>query len=456
MPPTIDDIIIHYIFSTDPRNRAFVDIKNKKTGEHRYIKIRHRLSQFYAISLVDPMTFDICAETQVKSVSSRQKPIVIHDTVNTSNKDIQITLYDASRISLEWNFEWQGERLKWVYESKMSSSLECRVVRKTGDICVAQYLPRILKDEYFGIFSLLGYNIVRCGLTHSRELELIILTSLMTLLDKSDGGNWKKDSIELDLGEYDDTWNKPTSPTEIYDDPLPHKALQKKQRMERINEQKLQVMLEKDAKRSNKQLLSDQKKRPLSNNTSPTRSPSFSPIPSPSVSAHHVTSNITKQKSAVASNNDTSTSGKQITASNISSVKVTDLFNSITHSRQLSFDQSSGESIKANNYTLPRSVTLSDRDHKNNYYTHRRKEVDYSHHNQLSLPYGKHLARLTNEMGKLSINTSNPPSVRSIRWNPEPIHTGYYSQGQSSYNRNHTNNKQSGLNDRVIVSDYPF
>ncbi|KAI8387974.1 uncharacterized protein BYT42DRAFT_558455 [Radiomyces spectabilis] len=44
----IHDAVTQYVLSSHPRNRAIIDIKNKRTGELSFIKIRHRLSNFYA------------------------------------------------------------------------------------------------------------------------------------------------------------------------------------------------------------------------------------------------------------------------------------------------------------------------------------------------------------------------------------------------------------------------
>lgn len=51
---SVDDSVTHYTLARHPRNQAIIDIKNKRTNELRYIKIRHRLANFYAVSLVDP------------------------------------------------------------------------------------------------------------------------------------------------------------------------------------------------------------------------------------------------------------------------------------------------------------------------------------------------------------------------------------------------------------------
>ncbi|KAI7898693.1 uncharacterized protein BX663DRAFT_415396, partial [Cokeromyces recurvatus] len=74
--------------------------------------IRHRLSNFYAISLVDPISFEVWAETQAKNAGSKIKPIVLH---LDNNQDISVEFRDASvsRFGFEWIFSWEGERYKW-------------------------------------------------------------------------------------------------------------------------------------------------------------------------------------------------------------------------------------------------------------------------------------------------------------------------------------------------------
>ncbi|GAN04234.1 hypothetical protein MAM1_0058c03694 [Mucor ambiguus] len=96
--------------SVHPRNRAIIDVKDKKSGELRFIKIRHRLSKFYAVSLVDPVTFEVWAETQVKSATARIKPIILH---LDNKQDTTVELKDTSRIGFEWTFAWEGEKYRW-------------------------------------------------------------------------------------------------------------------------------------------------------------------------------------------------------------------------------------------------------------------------------------------------------------------------------------------------------
>lgn len=112
MTLTIEDVVTHYILSSHPTNRAIIDIKDKKSGDLRYIKIRHRLPKFYAVSLVDPVTFEVWAETQAKSASTRTKPIVLHSE-NKDAKDTSVEFRESSRIGFEWTFSWEGEKYKW-------------------------------------------------------------------------------------------------------------------------------------------------------------------------------------------------------------------------------------------------------------------------------------------------------------------------------------------------------
>ncbi|KAI8082559.1 uncharacterized protein B0P05DRAFT_537520 [Gilbertella persicaria] len=110
MTPTMDHVVSHYIFSSHPRNKAIVDIKNKKTGQLCFIKIRHRLSKFYAVSLVDPVTFEASVEIQAPSATSRVKPMTLHFDNKT---DILIDFRETARLGFEWSFEWEGEKYRW-------------------------------------------------------------------------------------------------------------------------------------------------------------------------------------------------------------------------------------------------------------------------------------------------------------------------------------------------------
>ncbi|KAI8081734.1 uncharacterized protein BX664DRAFT_199714 [Halteromyces radiatus] len=168
----------------------------------------------------------------------------------------------------------------------MRPSLECRAMMGRGnDICVAQYLPRGVKNEYFGLMSLLGYNLTRCQVEDVQAMELILITSLMTILDKADDNGWKKETSSGHL------FLEPNEiPSIHHPDDDNHHTLKKKQKeqlqkekSERNNEQRLQWMLEKDVRRSQKQLL---KQGYASHQQSPLGSPKMSPVPSPSTSTH--------------------------------------------------------------------------------------------------------------------------------------------------------------------------
>ncbi|KAI8358482.1 hypothetical protein EDC96DRAFT_483512 [Choanephora cucurbitarum] len=189
-------------------------------------------------------------------------------------KDITIDFRETARIGFEWTFEWENQKYKWIKESKMKSALECRAIRKTGNICVAQYLPCTLKDEYFGIFTVLGYNMLRCNLSQPHQLELILIMSLMTLLDKSNDGEWKKDNVSIE----EVITAPPLESTKATNE---KKVQQKKQ----LNDHKLEMMLEKDARRSRKQMQMSEKRLPMSAGNSPSQSPKISPLPTPTTSA---------------------------------------------------------------------------------------------------------------------------------------------------------------------------
>ncbi|CAO3616626.1 unnamed protein product [Mucor fragilis] len=493
MTLTIEDVVTHYVLSSHPRNRAIIDIKDKKSGELRFIKIRHRLSKFYAVSLVDPVTFEVWAETQVKSATARIKPIILH---LDNKQDTTVELKDTSRIGFEWTFAWEGEKYRWVRESRMSNSLECRAIRKTGDICVAQYLPRMLKDEYFGIFSLLGYNMLRCNLTKSRELELIILMSLMTVLDKSNDASWKRDPISK--GVQDDIRNgggsgshtsssnssfvsppsASTAAMDHYEDPIPKKSQQKKHKVELLNDQKLQLMLEKDVRRSQKQIQLDQKnhKPSLSAGNSPNQTPKTSPLPTPSTSTNMVSNipspRLSRQKSAVQLSDASSLSPTSPTVStsnhsgtNSGAGRLSRLFNTLSQVKQTNdmviiapdtdapadgFDAfyaapPLSHAITNESHTKQQQKQQIARDQKLKLQRQKQRQQQqqqqqqllllqqqqqaqmdqdyYEQHHHMSLPTGQ-LSRFTSDFGNLAINKTsyeNPPSLRNIRWNPEPL-----------------------------------
>ncbi|KAI8082558.1 uncharacterized protein B0P05DRAFT_570795 [Gilbertella persicaria] len=126
----------------------------------------------------------------------------------------------------------------------------------------------------------------RCHLTQFDRLEPVLILSLLTLLDKSKDGDWKKDTV---------------SKGDILDDldtqPIPKKAQQKKQKAELLNDQKLQLMVNKDVRRSQKQIQLDEKYS-MSAGNSPAHSPKGSPLPTPSSSASQLN---TKDQSLKAS-----------------------------------------------------------------------------------------------------------------------------------------------------------
>lgn len=405
----------------------------------------------------------------------------------------------------------------------MSNSLECRAIRKTGmmlkplgsgihakknllgDICVAQYLPRMLKDEYFGILSLLGYNMLRCNLTKSRELELIILMSLMTVLDKSNDASWKRDPISK--GVQDDIRNgggsgsssnsssfvspplaaAPASSNnngmDYYEDPIPKKSQQKKHKVELLNDQKLQLMLEKDVRRSQKQIQLDQKnhtKPSLSAGNSPNQTPKTSPLPTPSTSTNMMSNilspRLSRQKSAalLTSNNNAQlgdvslspTSPTTTTSSGTTSNgagRLSRLFNTLSQMKQTNdmviiapdtnaapvddfsafYPPASYATATNESHTKHQQIATS-RDQKLKLQRQKQRQQQqqllllqqqqqqqqahmdqdyYEQHHHLSLPTGQ-LSRFTSDFGNLAINKQsheNPPSLRNIRRNPEPL-----------------------------------
>lgn len=385
----------------------------------------------------------------------------------------------------------------------MSNILECKAIRKSGkefytrlychiylrysyclgDICVAQYLPRMLKDEYFGIFSLLGYNMLRCNLTKSRELELIILMSLMTLLDKSNDGSWKRDFVskggetqdELIYNEARETKKEPTStvlPAIAYEDPIPTKSMQKKYKKEQLNDQKLQLLLEKDVKRSQKQIQTDQKQfmTSLSADNSPAHTPKTSPLPTPSTSTSNIirSPRLNHQKSMNALNSTSTPNQQQASREKTNQNgggRLSRLFSSLSHVKQSSNNSTAEPSsnmsspIIKSNKALPATtsqqyVTTSNQQLRRQQ-SHKQFEYndsDYYDSHHLSLPTGYVAQRITNEFGNLSINNNNydnPPSLRTIRWNPEPS-SSYVQQPQYYVSRS---NSQGRKKSHLVVED---
>ncbi|EIE83374.1 hypothetical protein RO3G_08079 [Rhizopus delemar RA 99-880] len=76
--------------------------------------IRHRLSKFYAVSLVHPITFEMMAEAHAKSATDKEKHIILH---YENEQDAQVELRDTSKIGFEWSFAWEGERYRWFEAS---------------------------------------------------------------------------------------------------------------------------------------------------------------------------------------------------------------------------------------------------------------------------------------------------------------------------------------------------
>ncbi|KAI9250627.1 hypothetical protein BY458DRAFT_482722 [Sporodiniella umbellata] len=368
MTSIIDDVVTQYLLSSHPRNRAIVDIKSKKSNELQYIKIRHRLTKFYSVSLVNPINFEVMAEVQANSATAKIKPIMLR---NENGQDIRIEIRDTSKIGFEWCFVWEGEKYKWVRESRMSKNLECKAIRKKGDICVAQYLPRGLKDEYFGMVSILGYNMLRCELSQTKELELILFMSLITLLDKSDDRGWKRDSISRGIQE------SVPSPA------ISEQVEEKKKKIEHTNDQKLNLMLEKDLRRSHRQI----QRYPSSTGSSPIQTPQESPLPTPTVSSGSL-----KQKTS------------PMTKSN-STKRISKIFNSL-----LAMNQQ--QQMKIKEIPIPSPPIID-------------KAVGWDH--QLTFPYGSYspYTRMANEIGYMSIHRSSedekPPNVKSIQWEPDPL-----------------------------------
>lgn len=205
----------------------------------------------------------------------------------------------------------------------MRPSLECRaMIGRGNDVCVAQYLPRGVKNEYFGLVSVLGYNLTRCQVEDEQAMELLLITSLMTILDKAGDNGWKKEanggsggsSLFLEPSEipsvhHPDDLDPATTANSGTEDEVDdngsgrttrsnhrldinRKEQQQKEKSERNIEQRLQWMLEKDVRRSQKQLRKQQTGGGggyASQQHSPLGSPrggGSSPIPSPSTSTH--------------------------------------------------------------------------------------------------------------------------------------------------------------------------
>ncbi|KAI9315137.1 hypothetical protein BX666DRAFT_359869 [Dichotomocladium elegans] len=132
------------------------------------------------------------------------------------------------------------------------------------------YMPRGVKNGYFGLFSLLGFNLA--GLDNRRGLEMVLCMTLLILLDKSadtSAAGWFQPIKR----------NTPTT-TDL--------SAKEQQRLERENELKLQQLLERDLRRSQKQIVHDDQIKSASN--SPSHSPQVSPVPTPTVSTDYKSS----------------------------------------------------------------------------------------------------------------------------------------------------------------------
>ncbi|KAL0074098.1 hypothetical protein F4703DRAFT_1372257 [Phycomyces blakesleeanus] len=104
----VEPPVTHYTFALHPRNRAIVNILNKNTGKLCFIKVRHRIEDLYAISLICADTFKIKSETQLQNPSVRKRPLTIH-----GNIDKEVVVRDSSRLGFEWQFEWENTKFCW-------------------------------------------------------------------------------------------------------------------------------------------------------------------------------------------------------------------------------------------------------------------------------------------------------------------------------------------------------
>lgn len=50
----MDDVVTHYTLSHNPHNKAIIDVKNKRAGDLAFMKIRYKLADIYAVSIIDP------------------------------------------------------------------------------------------------------------------------------------------------------------------------------------------------------------------------------------------------------------------------------------------------------------------------------------------------------------------------------------------------------------------
>lgn len=269
---------VHFLLvAADPRNHSIIDVKHKATGEVWYRKLRHIVPNLYALSLIEPETYTVFTEIQSQSSASKEKIISLHDP------DALVRIRQNSRLGFEWTFDWKNEKLKWVKESPLSSTLECRLLRSDMEICLARYLPRNGgKGSYFGVFSVLENNMNLCNIIDSDGLTLIMMTILFTFFDKADDDRrWKKDKdnylLDLDFFEI---------PVE-----RPHNGMDqdKLQKMDLETDKKLMKAMQKGERKTEKQL------KRSSAYSSATNSPSISPIPSPTHSTTHTETKQTKR-----------------------------------------------------------------------------------------------------------------------------------------------------------------
>jgi hypothetical protein len=81
-----------------------IQVCQKKEGGNMYFMNRKLTTMFLLFNIE---TFDVWAETQVKSASARLKPITLQ-----GYKD-SVALKDTSLFGFEWSFEWENQKYKW-------------------------------------------------------------------------------------------------------------------------------------------------------------------------------------------------------------------------------------------------------------------------------------------------------------------------------------------------------
>lgn len=127
----------------------------------------------------------------------RARSIVLH---NTAGKEMEIDFKDTARLGFEWCFEWEGEKYRWyvcvvfintlygthtklqcrVRESRITSVLECRCVRKTGKL-----IPDHRSSSFWDLCFLADseYECIRqcvCGTISSLQWQERILWSVFS------------------------------------------------------------------------------------------------------------------------------------------------------------------------------------------------------------------------------------------------------------------------------------